>query len=499
VFDRVRLRLTLLYCAAALVLVVVMGGGAYALLGYYFQTPTDQALHHRMAVEFRQRGAALPEPLRAAEQAWYGAGQTTAGRDSAPRDHDRERDEHDDHASEAYDAQLAAIFVLPLRADGSLLSPPTALQPPIAPNTAAAAAALARGSDARTLRLANGRRVRLLTYCLPTVRGTSTGSLPDALQLGRILEDQDLVMRRLLAGLLVMGGGAALLIALGSWWLAGRSLRPAQVAMERQQTFVANASHELRAPLTLLRASAEMALRRQGTGAAPAGAAGNEQRALLGDVLAEADHMARLIDDLLLLARADAGRLPLHFAAIPVADLFGALLRRLARVAEQRGIRVSADATAVGGAAIWGDATRVQQVLLIVLENALRYTPRGGAVRLTAEAAGRYVCLVCADTGVGIAPEHVPHVFERFYRAGHAPRAAPCGDQASAGSALPAGSGLGLAIAKTLIEVQHGQISINSRPGQGTRAILLLPAAAPSPHPQPAGGGIPAATSAAGE
>jgi signal transduction histidine kinase len=160
---------------------------------------------------------------------------------------------------------------------------------------------------------------------------------------------------------------------------------------------------------------------------------------------------------------------------------------------------VRADATAAGGAALWGDATRVQQALLIVLENALRYTPRGGAVRLTAEAADRYVRLVCADTGVGIAPEHVPHVFERFYRAGHSPRAAPYSDPDGAGSALAAGSGLGLAIAKTLIEVQHGQISIDSRPGQGTRAILLLPAAAPLPQRQPAGGGIPAATSAAGE
>ena len=101
-------------------------------------------------------------------------------------------------------------------------------------------------------------------------------------------------------------------------------------------------------------------------------------------------------------------------------------------------------------------------MLLILLDNALRHTPAGGSIRVSAQTAGRQVQIVVADTGSGIAPEHLEHVFERFYRAD---------------DAQGAGSGLGLAIAKGLIEAQHGQIRLESAAGQGTRVMLALPAA----------------------
>jgi signal transduction histidine kinase len=252
-----------------------------------------------------------------------------------------------------------------------------------------------------------------------------------------------------------LGGLSAVLLGLGSWWLAGRSLEPAQQAWERQQAFVANASHELRTPLTLMRASAEVALR-----GLPAEDA--DRQMLLKDVLQETDHMNHLVEDLLLLSRLDGGRLQLERSVIPLNDLLADVQRQVGRIADERGIQLITRPIA---GSVLGDPTRLRQVLLILLDNALRHTPAAGSIELSARVQGRQTQIDVQDSGSGIAPEHLPHVFERFYRADNTPHAESTG------------SGLGLAIAKGLIEAQGGQISIHSRAGQGTCVSLVLPTA----------------------
>src|SRR5262249_41127920 len=133
-----------------------------------------------------------------------------------------------------------------------------------------------------------------------------------------------------------LGGVSAVLLGFGSWVLAGRALRPAQEAWGRQQAFIANASHELRTPLTLLRASAEVVQR-----GLPA--AETDSRELLGDVLQETDHMSRLVEDLLLLSRIDAGRLQVERQAIPLAELLPEVGRQVGRLAEEKGVHVEVD------------------------------------------------------------------------------------------------------------------------------------------------------------
>jgi signal transduction histidine kinase len=242
-----------------------------------------------------------------------------------------------------------------------------------------------------------------------------------------------------------------LLLSASSWWLAGRSLRPVQQSWERQQTFVANASHELRTPLTLMRASAEVALR-----GLPHQDA--DRRELLGDVLHETDHMSKLVEELLLLSRLDAGRLNVDRQPIAVPDLLADVQRQIGRLADERGVRLCAGALS---GVVLADPTHLRQVLLIVLDNALRHTPKGGQVQIESQARGRQIAIVVGDTGAGIAPAHLPHVFERFYRA----------DSARGSN----GSGLGLSIAKGLIEAQHGQIMIASEQGKGTQVTIMLP------------------------
>jgi len=455
-FRGLHVRLTLLYLLAALALIVLIGGGAYWLVGSYFRTTTDLALQHRMAHEFVRLGVRLPPELTAADVAWYtNRGQLLPNQPSTvvsaanTGDDQTNAENHSDdpRGEEAFDGELAAIFVLPLDAEGVWIATPGASTPAIVPNRSATVTALAHGSDIRTDYIRNGSRVRLLTY-----RIEMSGELR-LVQMGRTLADQDRVLRKLLIGLLGLGGASVLCLSVSSWWLTGRSLRPAQESWERQQTFVANASHELRTPLTLMRASAEVALR-----SLPADDA--DRRELLGDVVHESDHMSRLVAELLLLSRLDAGQLTVERQTIVLPELLSDVQRQLGRLADERGVRL---VIGLMSGAVQGDPTCLRQVLLIVLDNALHHTPPGGEVRLEACARGRHVEIMIADTGGGITPEHLPHVFERFYRA----------DSAHSGG----GSGLGLSIAKGLIEAQHGQITIASQPGQGTRVTVILPSA----------------------
>lgn len=444
-FRRLRLRLTLLYLVAGMLLVTLVGGVAYGILRDSFQTSTDQALNKRMALEFQRFGVPPPPTLGNVATIPSHDAQTT------PTSGDGGHEPGEFETDEAYNAELAAIFVLPLDASGAPIARLSSVVPALAPDRTAAQAALAQGSDRRTVKL-GGDTVRLLSY-----RINGPGGLA-VLQLGRTLNDQDRFLRQLVVGLLVFGGAGSAILGALSWWLAGRSLRPARAAYARQRAFVANASHELRTPLTLVRASADVARRRL---AARDDATGE----LLDDVLGECDHMSRLIDDLLLLSKLDASAILLAHEPVELVEFLAEIGRPVGRLADERGITLRVE-RATPGLTVSADPARLRQVLLILLDNALRHTPAGGTVRLATEARGRHVAIVVEDTGAGIAPADLPHVFDRFYRA----------DRARTGG-VDAGSGLGLAIAKGLVEAQGGTIGLSSKLGAGTRAEVTLPVA----------------------
>ncbi len=342
---------------------------------------------------------------------------------------------------------------------------------PASPEGVAAAQVL--GSDRRTVRAADGRGIRLLTFRL----ANDGGADPVFLQLGRPLDDQERVLRRLLAVLLSLGSLSAVLLGGGGWWLAGRSLQPAERAWRQQQAFVANASHELRTPLTLIRASAEVLGR-----SLPAT---GDDRSLVDDILSECDHTSRLVGDLLLLSRLDSVQLELRREPVRLTELFADLARQFGRLAAAREVLFQIDDSSAGGAPllVQADPTRLRQVLLALLDNALRHTPPGGSISLAARRDGPLalhdggrrwdrslpgtrlpVAIVVSDSGEGIAAEDLPHVFERFYRAG-----------ASGGAGGEGGAGLGLALAKALVEAQGGRMAIESQQGLGTRVTIGLP------------------------
>lgn len=446
-----RWRLTLIYILTGVALMGLIGGGSYTLLENYFQTSTDLVLQQKMLLELERFGAPLPDDLIAASQKWCTIRGITAVPFSqvtktAGDDLEMEQEEQNNFSEELYDAELASIFVLPLGVDGQLLFNPNQGPLFISPDQQAVQAALAEGCDWRTVSTANGAAVRLFTYRLPATMA------PALLQLGRPLEDQNRVLNQLLTGIVLFGGSSVLLLGAGSWWLAGRSLLPAQKAWQQQQIFIANASHELRTPLTLLRASAEVALRRHPT-------PGQEQ--LLKDILGESDHMSLLVEDLLLISRLDTERLELAKEAINLSGMLEDLQRQISPLAENKNIQLVVKGSAVR---VVADPSRVRQVLLILIDNALRHTSSGGTITITSANRSRgFYAISVEDTGEGIPPESAAHVFERFYQA----------DKSR--SEEHRGSGLGLSIAKGLVEAMGGGIELQSILGQGTKVTFWLP------------------------
>jgi heavy metal sensor kinase len=218
--------------------------------------------------------------------------------------------------------------------------------------------------------------------------------------------------------------------------------------------FTADASHELRTPLTAIRTEAEVALAR------PLGE--EDARQLLGSILEECGRLTRLTEQLLALAREDAGAA--RSAAEPV-DL-AALVREVAEVmrplAEARGLKLADQTDGVVPAR--GEPARLRQVFFNALDNAIKYTPAGGVVTVRAERRGPEVIVSVADTGEGISAEHLPRVFDRFYRV----------DKAR--SREQGGTGLGLSIAKGIVESHGGRIELESKPGRGTTCTVTLPA-----------------------
>ncbi|MSP11724.1 MAG: HAMP domain-containing histidine kinase [Chloroflexi bacterium] len=230
-------------------------------------------------------------------------------------------------------------------------------------------------------------------------------------------------------------------------------------SLQTQRRFIADASHELRTPMTTIRGNVGLLQHEPPISA-------EDRKAVLTDTVEECDRLIRLVNNLLVLARADAGQ-PLAIEVVTMKPLIEELCRRARLLNPERTI----ECEHVVDAAVMGNHDGLKQVMLILLDNALKFTPPEGQIVVSTIVCEKFVSVKVRDTGIGIEPEKLPHIFERFFR----------GDTARSGS----DSGLGLAIAQTLVDSMHGTISVQSAPGKGTEFTVLLPKAAPPPEETP--------------
>ena len=242
-------------------------------------------------------------------------------------------------------------------------------------------------------------------------------------------------------------------------------------AFLRITQFTADASHELRTPVSLIRTEAELALRRSRGEA--------EYKESLRHILLEAERTTALIEQLLSLARTDSGRETLHLQPVDLRQTLRGVVDGWQQVATIRNLQFSASLDApdddAPDSSVMGDETLLRRLADILLDNAFKYTPSPGSVHLSLEARGESAVISVQDSGIGIAEEDQSRIFERFYRV----------DKAR--SRAQGGAGLGLAIAQWIVTQHRGSIEVESRPGHGATFRVELPMiAAPVQHPLPA-------------
>ena len=320
------------------------------------------------------------------------------------------------------------------------------------------------------------------------------GSLSHILQVGTSLQGVEEALHRLLLTLLVTGPLALSAALVGGWFLAGRALQPVEAitraaqriaagdltqrlsvspspdeigrlaqtfndmiarletSFRQIQRFSADASHELRTPLTVMKGEAELALRRPRTA--------EDYRMVLESSLEEIDRMARIVDELLFLSRADLGEIRMEQLPVKLDVLIEDIHRQATVLGQDRDVEVIVKK--MEPATVTGDELRLRELVLNLVDNAVKYSHPGGVVEIEV-VRDKTVRVSVSDKGIGIPAELQPRIFDPFYRT----------DEARAHA--KEGTGLGLAISKWIAEAHHGRIEVQSSSGQGARFTVVLP------------------------
>ena len=294
-----------------------------------------------------------------------------------------------------------------------------------------------------------GHEAALRIASLPVMRA---GKVVAVVQTGQSRQEVQGNVNQLVLILVPIGLGALALAAAGGLLMSRRAMQPVRDAFGRQRTFIADASHELKTPLTLIRADAEVLSR---------GIKNQDEQELVDDILDETDWMNAALSDLLVLARLDAGRLAVERNPFDLAATIAEAAERFAAraTAERKRLEVRYS----GKLSARGDARRTGQILAALLDNALRFTPPGGLITMEGRGGDKRVEATVTDTGPGIHAEHLPRIFDRFYRA------------EAARTRVSGGTGLGLSIARDLARAQGGELMADNAPDGGASFTLGLP------------------------
>jgi signal transduction histidine kinase len=415
--ERIRRQLTAWYVVTFLIILALLGGGLFVIIRGQLSSQLDDSL--RSATTELARAARIREKESASAQ-----GQVV---DAVDELHIPER--------QLFLLMTSGVPVKPAVADGWIR------------NAAVRAATAGRVDEDRELPGERTLRLHAEQFALASGASMVAVAVADKVE----LEDR-------YAALIGVFGAAAMvalvLVALGGSILVGKSAAPVERTMEQMRQFMADAAHELRAPITVLRSRAEIALQQPRD---------RESYVLtLQGVESESIRLGRIVDDLLILARADAGDRPIERKNFLLDEVALDAATAAGSVAQSRQVGVIIGD--LDHALVEGDSNLVRQLVMILLDNAIKFTPPDGEVRLRVVASDGRVTLVVDDSGIGISSEQLPHVFDRFYR----------GDPARGRSE---GAGLGLSIARWIADAHRAEIEIDSAPGRGTRVEVRFSAA----------------------
>ncbi len=462
-----RVRLTLWYGTALAVILIVFGGALYATLAHGLRDQIDRSLEETAAVA-----------VRALEQHRVGP--------FLP---------FEDLAAEFPElAVLDKSFQIFSPTGKVTIQSPNLGRLDIPLSRTALEGGLSGRATFESARFRDGSSLRLLS--MPIL---FNGTLVNIVQVGASLRPVEEVLHRLLLVLLV-SLPIALAVALGGgWFLAGRALQPVEAitqaasriaagdltqrltvahspdeigrlsatfndmiarleaSFRQVRQFSADASHELRTPLTVMKGETELALRR----ARPA----EDYKLVLESNLEEIDRMVRIVDELLFLSRADLGEVRIESQPVRLDALVEDVQRQAAVLGQDLDVQITAGT--VEPVTVQGDELRLHELLLNLVDNAVKYSRPGGKVVLALARDGATARLSVTDDGIGISAEAQSRIFDRFYRA----------DDARAHARE--GTGLGLAICKWIVEAHHGRIEVQSAVGQGSQFTVVLPVVSP--------------------
>ncbi len=446
-FRHVGRRLAILNTVIVIVLIASIGALTYGALRRSLRQEVDQALEERLAV-------ALSGSL-SVDSSILGATPDVVQEGDEDEDEESEDDEDDDDEEHERDREIVSsgdtILIL-IGPDGQVAENPRDVTLPGVPVSASVEEALSGRVDARSITLAGGEQMRVMSA--PIVQdGQITGAIQALRSLSEHEEQLEIVRNMTILGValgIVIAGPAG-------YFLSRRAMVPINAAFSRQRAFVADASHEIRTPLTLIRANAEYARRKP---VQPV----SDVLPSLDNIVREVDHMSNLVNDLLTLARLDAGKLELDLTREDLATVVESAVESMRPLASAAGVNLTIDDGKEALALV--DRVRIEQVARILLDNAIRHTPPDGQVTACVTVEGSWRVVQVRDTGSGIAADELPYVFDRFSR------------QDAARDREHGGTGLGLAIARGLVEEHQGTTTISSQPGEGTLVTVRLPGSA---------------------
>jgi signal transduction histidine kinase len=307
-----------------------------------------------------------------------------------------------------------------------------------------------------SMKMPNGKDMRFMTAGVPVY---SHGRLLGMVYIGKDLSAYDHLLKRLIQALALSFMVFLLIAALTGYVAANKALIPIKHAFAAQRRFAADASHELRAPLSVFQASLEV-LEHQESGKLT-----QLSQQVIADLKDEVGRMTRLVSDLLTLARADAGAVELDFQPVDLRLVANQAMRSFNGIADKKQIVLSL--LMPNQLSVFADKDRISQLFYIFIDNALKFTPNNGQVTVTISLAVEdhveYAVIQFQDTGIGMSPEEQEKIFERFYRV----------DKARA--RMISGYGLGLSIAAWIIRAHHGRIKVISALEQGSTFIVSIP------------------------